>query len=97
MAGWDRSGLMMSWAGKREVSIRWISAQCQNGETRSGESSCGGWSAISSSITMRRALTARSVAVFTTMSGDGFLMHEAASTRSPSISTMQARQLPSAR
>jgi hypothetical protein len=27
----------------------------------------------------------------------GWRMHEAASTRSPSISTMQARQLPSAR
>ena len=75
----------------------WASAQCQNGETWSGDSSCGGWSATRSSITMRRALTARSVAVFTTMLGEGFLMQEAVSTRSPSISTMHARQLPSAR
>ena len=83
--------------GNRELSMFWTSAQCQNGETRSGASSCGGWSASSSSITIRRALTARSVAVFTTMSGAGFRIQEAARTRSPSISTMQARQLPSAR
>jgi hypothetical protein len=48
-------------------------------------------------MTMRRAFTARSVVVLTTISGAGFRMHDAARTRSPSISTMQARQLPSAR
>ena len=46
---------------------------------------------------MRRAFTARSVAVFTTMFGVGLRMQEAVRTRSPSTSTMQARQLPSAR
>ena len=51
----------------------------------------------SGSMTMRRAFTARSVAVFTTILGAGLRMHEAARTRSPSTSTMQARQLPSAR
>ena len=35
--------------------------------------------------------------VVTTMPSDGSRMHDAASTRSPSISTMQARQLPSGR
>jgi hypothetical protein len=42
-------------------------------------------------------LRARSVAVRTTIPSAGSRMHEAASTRSPSISTMQARQLPSGR
>ncbi len=46
---------------------------------------------------MARALVARSVVVFTTMPSAGLRMQEAASTRSPSISTMQARQLPSGR
>jgi hypothetical protein len=40
---------------------------------------------------------ARSEAVATFMAGPGLRMQEAASTRSPSISTMQARQLPSGR
>ena len=46
---------------------------------------------------MARALTARSAVVRTTRPAAGFRMQEAARTRSPSISTMQARQLPSAR
>jgi len=48
-------------------------------------------------MTMARAFTARSLAVFTFMPTPGVRLHEAASTRSPSISTMQARQLPSGR
>ncbi len=48
-------------------------------------------------MTMRRAVRARSEAVTTFIPAVGFLMQDAASTRSPSISTMQARQLPSAR
>ena len=48
-------------------------------------------------MTSRRAVVARSLAVVTTMPGVGLRMHDAASTRSPSISTMHARQLPSAR
>ena len=55
-----------------------------------------GWSATSSSNTILRAVLARSVAVFTFMPAAGLRMQLAASTRSPSISTMQARQLPSA-
>ena len=57
----------------------------------------GGWSAIRSSNTMRRAALARVLAVMIFMPGDGRRMHDAASTRSPSISTMHARQLPSGR
>jgi hypothetical protein len=44
-----------------------------------------------------RADFARSLAVLTFMPAAGVRMHDAASTRSPSISTMQARQLPSGR
>ena len=46
---------------------------------------------------MRRAVLARSVWVFTFMPAAGMRMQLAASTRSPSISTMQTRQLPSGR
>ena len=42
-------------------------------------------------------LVARSEAVRTRIPTAGLRLHEAASTRSPSISTMQARQLPSGR
>ena len=48
-------------------------------------------------MTMLRAVVARSLVVLTVMPSVGSRMHDAASTRSPSISTMQARQLPSAR
>jgi hypothetical protein len=44
-----------------------------------------------------REVLARSESVMTFMPSAGVLTHDAASTRSPSISTMQARQLPSAR
>jgi hypothetical protein len=44
-----------------------------------------------------RAVLARSEAIFTFMPAVGVRMQLAASTRSPSISTMQARQLPSGR
>jgi hypothetical protein len=46
---------------------------------------------------MARDFFARSVAVFTFIPAAALRWHEAASTRSPSTSTMQARQLPSAR
>jgi hypothetical protein len=45
---------------------------------------------------LRDAL-ARSLALLTFIPAVGLRMQEAASTRSPSISTMQARQLPSGR
>jgi hypothetical protein len=56
-----------------------------------------GWSASRSSKTIWREAFARSEAVFTFMPAVGLRMQLAASTRSPSISTMQARQLPSGR
>ena len=56
-----------------------------------------GWSATKSSITIFCAAMARSLAVFTFMPLAGLRWHDAASTRSPSTSTMHARQLPSAR
>ena len=55
-----------------------------------------GWSASSSSMTIFRAVCPAD-AVTTFMPAAGLRMQDAASTRSPSISTMQARQLPSAR
>ena len=48
-------------------------------------------------MTMARAFVARSEAVLTTIPSTGWRMQEAASTRSPSTSTMQARQFPSGR
>ena len=72
-------------------------AQVQKADWPSGPVSRAGMSAASSSKTMRRALSARSVAVATTMPSAGLRMQEAARFFSPSISTMQARQLPSAR
>jgi hypothetical protein len=46
---------------------------------------------------MVRDFFARSDCVCTSMPGVGLRMHEAVSTRSPLISTMHARQLPSTR
>ena len=46
---------------------------------------------------MAREALARALSVVTRMPGRGLRMQEAASTRSPSTSTMQARQLPSGR
>ncbi len=98
IAGWLLSGAgSFSRAAKRLSSTPTRSAQRQKREDGSCACSRFGWSAVSSSNTILREKRARSLAVLTFMPGAGFLMHEAASTRSPSISTMQARQLPSAR
>ena len=83
--------------GKRGAPRPVASACAQNGALGSGEASRAGMSEASSSITRRRLDSARSEAVRTTMPSAGLRMQEAASTRSPSTSTMQARQLPSAR
>ena len=97
MAGWLRSAAGVSRAGKRLASISMRSAQLQNFEIGSGECSRSGWSAIRSSNTNLREVLARSDAVLTFMPAVGLRMQLAASTRSPSTSTMQARQLPSGR
>jgi hypothetical protein len=65
---------------------------------RSGLVWRSGWSAISSSMTASRETRARAeLALLTTRPGAASRRQLAASTRSPSISTMQARQLPSLR
>src|SRR5262249_429144 len=87
MAGWLRSGSGAPRRGKGLVSTFWRVAVFQNSESGSCAMSCAGWSAMSSSTTMRRAVLARSVWVFTFMPGVGLRMQLAASTRSPSIST----------
>ena len=97
MAAWLGSGAQRSAEGKRLVVTPVLSAQLQSFELGSWEVSRAGWSATRSSITILRAFAARSVAVLTFMPGAGVRMQEAASTRSPSISTMQTRQLPSGR
>ena len=83
--------------GKRPASIFWRLTIFQSSESGSCACARSGWSVISSSATMRRAVLARSVWVLTFMPGDGVRRQLAASTRSPSISTMQTRQLPSGR
>ena len=79
-----------SMASRSAMDQRWLE--------RSGLASRAGWSASSSSMTPSRASRARAEsALLTTMPGAASRMQLAASTRSPSTSTMQARQLPSAR
>ena len=99
MAGWLKSSALLgrSIAGKRLVVTSTRSAQCQKREPGSCATARSGWSATSSSKTSFCEAFARSEPVDTFMPGEGLRTHEAASTRSPSISTMQARQLPSGR
>ena len=73
------------------------SIHCQNLASGSWLSARGGWSAASNSNTISWDFLARSELVLTFMPADGLRWQEAASTRSPSISTTQARQLPSER
>ena len=97
IAGWLGSGAGAERAGKRLVPTSRRPAHCHSFESCWWAVPRGGWSATSSSITIRREAAARSVAVCTTIPGPARRWHEAASTRSPSTSTMHARQLPSAR
>ncbi len=97
IAGWLLSPCQRSAAGKRLSVTSTFSAQCQNFESGSCEVARAGWSATSNSITIFCAATARALSDFTFMPTLGVRLQEAASTRSPSISTMQARQLPSGR
>ena len=97
IAGWLRSGAGAARRGKRLSLTPSASAHCQNREFGSCAAARAGWSPTSSSKTILRENLARSLAVLTFIPAAGLRMQEAASTRSPSISTMQARQLPSAR
>jgi hypothetical protein len=97
IAGWLRSGAGAARRGKRLAVTFCRSAVSQNSDFGSCATSLGGWSVSNNSTTMRLALCARLVCVLTFMPGVGVRMQLAASTRSPSISTMQTRQLPSGR
>ena len=97
IAGWLRSGAGAAWRGKRLSATSSRSAHCQKREFGSCAASRDGWSPTKSSNTSLREKRARSLAVCTFIPGAGWRTQDAAKTRSPSISTMQARQLPSAR
>ena len=98
MAVWLESGAGDLGRGGSRLSVTDMrSAHCQSCEFASWATARCGWSATSSSMIMARALSARSLFVVTFMPGVGVRMQLAASTRSPSISTMHARQFPSAR
>ncbi len=96
MAGCERSGDGRASGVKRDCVTPSVAAQVAKVDVASRPSGPG-MSVISSSKTIRRACSARGVAVFTTMPSRGVRMQDAARVRSPSISTRQARQLPSGR
>ena len=97
IAGWLRSGAGTARDGNRLSLTSSLSAHCQSRELGSCAAAREGWSPTSNSNTALREKRARSLAVCTFIPGEGWRTQEAAKTRSPSISTMQARQLPSAR
>ncbi len=98
MAGWLGSCSQRSSRPGKRLSVTPVrSAQFQNELVGSCEVARGGWSATSSSSTILRAFSARSVPVWTFMPTAGMRLQDGARTRSPSISTMQTRQLPSGR
>src|SRR5579862_5234562 len=78
MAGWLASGCQRSADGKRLCDREMKSAWLQKCEVGSWEVARCGWSASNSSITMARALDARSVAVFTFMPTPGVRLQDAA-------------------
>ena len=97
MAGWLGSWAQRSVVGKRLSVTPVRSAQFQKALVGSWLVARAGWSATSSSMTMLRAFVARSVLVWTFIPTAGRRLQEGARVRSPSMSTMQTRQLPSAR
>ena len=85
-------------AALREALDRWPNETCLIESDRDKEKTRLTYSDFKEmAMPMARALEARSVAVLIFMPTPGTRLHEAANTRSPSISTMQARQLPSGR
>ncbi len=105
MAGWERSAGRGEGAGASVAASvvaaagsRICSTSSQKWLERSGLSARAGWCSSSSSSTPSRACRARAeLALCTTMPARASRMQDAARVRSPSISTMQARQLPSGR
>ena len=97
IAGWLRSGGGRSPAGNRLDATPTASAQRQNFESGSCDRGAVGLVGHEQLEDHCAGLSARTESVVTRIPDFGLRMHEAASTRSPSISTMQARQLPSGR
>ena len=96
MAGWLRSGAGCSRC-RAASSGRTVTPVCVSQSLSSPACSGCGTSAASSSSTRRWLLRARSLVAFTSMPSVTARQQLAASTRSPSTSTTQARQLPSGR
>jgi len=95
MPGCDRSAATFSRAAKRgRLTPRRRAHRSSSDSAVSGSS---GMSESSSSTTIFCECRARALAVCTSIPGVGCRQHDGASTRSPLISTTQARQLPSGR
>ena len=92
IAGCDRSGATGARAAKRGLPTPSRAAHSSTSLWR--VYSASGMSDSSSSSTSCCDLRARSLSVVTFMPSVGVRQHDGASTRSPAISTMHARQLP---
>ena len=88
--------LIFSFPGNLLVLTPIFSDQFQNLESGSGDCSLEGWSETNNSKTIDRDFSALGEFTVTSIPSVGFLIHEAARVLSPFISTIQARQLPSA-
>ena len=97
IAGWLGSCSHLFAAGNRLSVTSTFPAHCQNALVGSCDVACAGWSLTSSSITILPRLGRPLRRVCTFMPTAGIRLHDGASTRSPSISTMQTRQFPSGR
>jgi hypothetical protein len=96
IAGWDASAAGWERDAKRERVTPSSPAQWKS-SLAPGLRSTFGTSAINSSTTIFCECSARCEVLSTSMPFAGERQHEGASTRSPLISTMHARQLPSGR
>ena len=94
MAGWDRSWRTCLRASKRGLPTPILAAHWSTSLLR--VYSFSGMSDSSNSSTSFWEATARSLSVTTFMPATGARQHDGARTRSPLISTMQERQLPTA-
>ena len=73
------------------------SLRCHSANSESSLYTVAGTSDASSSTIIFCAWTARALSLVTSMPATGVRQHDGASVRSPLISTMHERQLPSAR
>ena len=95
IAGCERSAAGCARGAKRGVPMPSARRHCSSSE--SGLYTVAGTSDTSISTIIFCACTARALSVVTSMPAAGARQHDGASTRSPLISTMHDRQLPSAR